>query len=433
MSPTAEGGPSNFKGFGIDGSNLGTGPSDTRAAPGHPASMRWASALAVSTDSSAAIDAALVELDQGLDHNPADLVIVFASPQFDAHLPGLYAQIRGVWPDAHLLGCTAAGVIGGNQELESAPALSLTAASLPGVQIEPFHVLHRQLPAADAPADAWRRILGIDDDTQRHAIVLPDPFSMDVGRLVAGIEEASPLGVLLGGTASGGTRPGEHRLLIDDQVHRAGAAGVLLSGNLAIDTVVSQGCRPVGAPFFVTRCRGNVVTELDGQPALEAMQAMISGLSPSDAALCKEALYVGLVMDPGRQAYGPGDFLIRYVIGVDSRTGALVLTARPTVNAVMQFHVRDAAASAADLSRLLQRTRAGEMRPPAGALLFDCVGRGERFFGMPEHDTGLIRAEFGGVPIGGFFCSGEIGPVRGKTHLHGYTAALGLFRPRLDS
>lgn len=385
--------------------------------------MRWASSIAADPDSTVAVDAALAALEGGLEHAEADLVLAFASPHFERQLAGLFERIRARWPAARLIGCSAAGVIG----------RALTAASLPGVVIEPFHLLHRQLPPVDAPPAAWAALLGIDRPAQRHAILLPDPFSMDVPRLVTGLEGATPGGVILGGTVSGGDAPGEHRLLLDDQVHRAGAVGVLLSGNVDVDTVVAQGCRPVGAPFFVTRCRGNVITELDGQPALEALQGMIARLEPADAALCQQALFVGLVMDPGQQAYGAGDFLIRYLIGVDSRTGALVIAARVQPNAVVQFHVRDAAASAADLGRLLQRARAGAQRPPAGALLFDCVGRGEAFFGVPEHDSGMIRATLGEVPVGGFFCSGEIGPVRGRTWLHGYTASLGLFRSRLDS
>ncbi|MGK0359437.1 MAG: small ligand-binding sensory domain FIST [Bradymonadia bacterium] len=395
--------------------------------------MRWASALAVSNDDIAAIDAALAGLAHDLDANPADIIFAFASADFIPHLKTLAEKARAVWPDVRVIGCSAAGSIGGNQEIEGQPALALTAASLPGVTVEPFHILHRELPLPDADANAWRTALGVDGAAQRHTVVLPDPFSMDPQRLLAGIERVSPLGVIIGGIASGGEKAGEHRLLIDDAVHRQGAVGVMLSGNLAVDTVVAQGCRPIGAPMFVTRCRRNLITELDGQSALLALQGLVNGLSPADRRLASESLFVGMVMQGDQQTYGQGDFLIRTLIGADTGTGALVVAARPEVNAVVQFHVRDAAASAADLGRLLKRSRAEAARPPAGALLFDCVGRGANFYGAPEHDTGLIRSELGAVPIGGFFCNGEIGPIHGRTHVHGFTASLGLFRPRFDS
>jgi small ligand-binding sensory domain FIST len=51
-------------------------------------------------------------------------------------------------------------------------------------------------------------------------------------------------------------------------------------------------------------------------------------------------------------------------------------------------------------------------------------------YGAPDHDTDAFRRRAGDVPLGGFFCNGEIGPVHGTTYLHGYTSAFGLFRPR---
>jgi small ligand-binding sensory domain FIST len=95
---------------------------------------------------------------------------------------------------------------------------------------------------------------------------------------------------------------------------------------------------------------------------------------------------------------------------------------------VVQFHLRDAQTSADDLAAHL-RERAREPRP-AGALLFSCLGRGRHLYGAPDHDSSVFAARYGGVPLGGFFCNGEIGPVHGRTFLHGYTSSFGLFGPR---
>jgi small ligand-binding sensory domain FIST len=96
---------------------------------------------------------------------------------------------------------------------------------------------------------------------------------------------------------------------------------------------------------------------------------------------------------------------------------------------VIQFLLRDARTAEEDLSQLLDRYRTGGARP-SGALLFSCLGRGKHLFGAADHDTGLFRERLGPIPLGGFFCNGEIGPVGGSTFLHGYTSAFGLFRSR---
>jgi small ligand-binding sensory domain FIST len=60
--------------------------------------------------------------------------------------------------------------------------------------------------------------------------------------------------------------------------------------------------------------------------------------------------------------------------------------------------------------------------------MFSCMGRGQSLYGRPNHDVEALREHVGDIAVGGFFCSGEIGPVGRRTHLHGYTSAFALFR-----
>jgi small ligand-binding sensory domain FIST len=230
--------------------------------------------------------------------------------------------------------------------------------------------------------------------------------------------------------ASGGQQPGANVLFIDATPHRAGLVGVALSGRIEIDTIVAQGCRPIGQPMFVTKCQGNILWELDGQPAVHVLHGLYQTLPAADQELARHSLFLGMVMNEHQHEYRQGDFLIRNIIGMDTERGVLAVAATPRENAVVQFHLRDAHTSAQDLDHLLSGYRtATEGSPPQGALLFSCLGRGLQLYGKPDHDTGAFRAALGDVPLGGFFCNGEIGPVQGTTFLHGYTSAFGLFRP----
>ena len=91
---------------------------------------------------------------------------------------------------------------------------------------------------------------------------------------------------------------------------------------------------------------------------------------------------------------------------------------------MLQFHLRDAATSAEDLRNVLERYHGESAGAPAGGLMFSCLGRGEGLYGVPSHDTRLLEECLGSVPLGGFFCNGEIGPVQGRTYLHGYNQLL---------
>ena len=137
-------------------------------------------------------------------------------------------------------------------------------------------------------------------------------------------------------------------------------------------------------------------------------------------------------MRPELARYGRGDFLIRNLAGAEERSGALAVGASLHEGQVVQFHLRDAQTSAEDLDARLARYRASQLggAAPAGALIFSCLGRGAHLYGVPDHDSDAFRRHIGAVPLGGFFCNGEIGPVERRTFLHGYTSAFGLFRPR---
>jgi small ligand-binding sensory domain FIST len=191
---------------------------------------------------------------------------------------------------------------------------------------------------------------------------------------------------------------------------------------------VAQGCRPVGAPFTITGAEDSMITELGGRPPLERLQELASALHGRDRDLLAQGVHLGLVINSSEADPGQGDFLIRGLVGADPESGAVVVGGEVEVGQAVQFHVRDADSADEDLRRALKREVAAlGGRPPAGALLFTCNGRGSRMFPEPDHDAGLLADALGQIPVAGFFCAGEIGPVAGRNFLHTFTASAALF------
>jgi small ligand-binding sensory domain FIST len=382
--------------------------------------MRWASALAVDPTLEAAVAAAGARVRAELGGGPADLLLAFVSGHHAAAFDRVPTLLAAHCPAGTVVGCGAAGVIGGGHEVEDRPAVALMAAVLPGVELAAFH-LDPEAPSVPAvPAG----------EEPPHFVLLADPFTFDAERFVRALDVAFPGSRTVGGLASGGRQPGANALFLGRRVHRGGCVGVALAGDVAVDAIVAQGCRPIGEPAFVTRCERNLLYELDGRRAADVLRALFEAAAPHERALFRDSLFLGVVMDDAQQTYRAGDFLIRNLLGLDPRSGALAVGAALRPGMIVQLHLRDAAASAHELRTLLAAHRARAPRPPDAVLLFSCLGRGLRLYGTPDHDTGLLRAALGDVPIAGFFCNGEIGPVRGQTFLHGYTSACGLFRPR---
>jgi small ligand-binding sensory domain FIST len=390
--------------------------------------MRWSSALSQDPGTPQAVAEAVAALRRGLGGERADLVVAFVSPHHRAAAERIPGLVAAELPGALLVGCTGGGVIGAGHEVEERAAVSLTAAALPGVEMVPFHLDTTDLPAASAPPPAWHAAIGIAPQARPKLLLLADPLTLDAGALLAGLDPAYPRSSKFGGLASGGTAPGANRLFLGDEVFRSGVVGVALSGNLRVETIVAQGCRPIGRPMLVTRCQGNVLLELDQRPPLERLSELHEALPPRDRELFRHSLFLGLEMKEDEVEYREGELLVRNLVGIDQASGAIAVGAHLKQLQVAQFLLRDARTATEDLTRLLERYRASMSVGPTGALLFSCLGRGAHLFGRPDHDTDLFREKLGEIPLGGFFCNGEIGPVGGATFLHGYTSAFALFR-----
>jgi small ligand-binding sensory domain FIST len=395
--------------------------------------MRWASSAVADEPLDSLIETAAERVLDGLGQRTPDLVVVFVSPHFTDAYEQVPALVRGAVGGGLLIGCSAGGVIGGGSEMEERPALSLTAAILPGVDVRPFHIDARGLPE---PSDrsGWETTMRSRAEDDPSFLLLPDPFTCDAERLLRGLDTSFPRARKIGGLASGARSPGANRLYLGPNSYAGGAVGVALSGNLVVDTVVAQGCRPIGEPMFVTACKDNLLLELDGRQPLEVLRDLYESLSSDDREIFRHSLFLGLVMDEHRDRYTDGDFLIRNLLGVSEDSRGLAIGATLGENQVVQFHLRDRRKSAEDLEVMLSRyAAAAAARPPAGSLLFSCLGRGERLYGVADHDSGVFHKHMGEVPLGGFFCNGEIGQVQDRTFLHGYTSAFGMFRPHADA
>jgi small ligand-binding sensory domain FIST len=178
----------------------------------------------------------------------------------------------------------------------------------------------------------------------------------------------------------------------------------------------------------ITSASGNVIHELAGRPALETVERLVGEMSARERALIAGGLLIGIVIDSGKPEYEQGDFLVRGVLGADPSSGSLVVGATVHEGQIVRLHARDAQSADEDLRRALRlRVEALAGQPPAGAIVFSCNGRGRAMFGTPDHDALAVTEELGGVPAAGFFAAGEIGPVGGRSFLHGFTATVAVF------
>jgi small ligand-binding sensory domain FIST len=294
--------------------------------------------------------------------------------------------------------------------------VAVWAAALGGGEAQVFHAEAMEGPEGTAVA-------GMPAGDASAIVLLPDPYSFPADAVVAEMGDVP----VLGGVSSARTLDGGAALFCGDEVKSDGAVGVAFTG-VDVHAAVSQGAAPIGPEMTVTSAEGHMIRELAGRPALTALRDAVAGLPDSEREKVAEGLLLGMVVDAGKPEFERGDFLVRALLGADPDTGAIAVGAPVEAGEVVRLHVRDAGSADSDLREVLarERRRMGGAAP-AGALMFTCNGRGRDMFGDADHDALAADAALAGAPVAGFFAAGEIGPVGGRTHLHGFTATLAVF------
>ncbi len=355
-----------------------------------------------------------------------DLAFLFASSDYAEEFPELVASARRATRARLLIGCSSQGVIGTGREVEGQPALALLTFSLPGAVLRPVRLARGTLEQCRGP-EAWHGMTRVSPDVVSAWFLFADPFTLDAEGLLVAWSEAYPGTPMVGGMASGDLRLRRTHVFLNDEVYDRGAVAMALGGSYGVRTIVSQGCTPIGEPWTITGATGNVIETIARRPAYQVLLETVHALPREVQQRARGNLFVGLAMDEYREELHRGDFLIRNFLGADAESGTLTVGAIPRPGQTLQFQFRDRVAADEDLRELLEAANAAlGGHEPIGALLCSCNGRGIGLFGTPDHDARAVADRLGPIPLAGFFCNGEVGPVGSRNFLHGFTASIAL-------
>jgi small ligand-binding sensory domain FIST len=362
-------------------------------------------------------------------------------------LDHLSAELPGVtdWS-----GTVGIGIASNNVEYFDEPAMAVMLCEIPSDQYRVF--------SGVAPLN-----LGFEAHT---ALVHADGGTQDLAELLQEMASRTATGYLFGGLTASRTRALQFALAGDGNIRGQGAARGVFSGGLSgvafgagvsLVSRVTQGCQPVSKLRRVDAADNNVVTEIDGEPALDVLlrDLDVSLGKPHEALAAIRATLVGLVRGSdasGDNAMGRGgnfgsDVIVRHIVGLDPGRRGIAVADQVETGMQLAFCQRNMQAAKADLIRICAEIRE-ELEPLeltmetasalaasqaesaphparriAGALYVSCSGRGGPHFGGPSAELQIVRRALGDVPLVGFFAGGEIA----RHHLYGYTGVLTVF------
>jgi small ligand-binding sensory domain FIST len=276
---------------------------------------------------------------------------------------------------------------------------------------------YRVLPMLRDPG--LSELLDIQDWLSRSpthfGIVHGDPRNGNAPELIARLAERMPGGYLVGGLTS--SRSEEPQ--IANSIVQGGLSGVVFDARVEIATGLTQGCSPIAGRHVITECERNIIAKIDDRPALDVFYEDIGEILARDLNRAAGYIFAGLPL-PGSDT---GDYLVRNLIGVDTKNHLLAIGDLIEPGQALQFCRRDGRTAWEDLQRMLDDLKARCTRPPRGGVYYSCLGRGQNLFGNDSEELRAIRGALGDFPLVGFFANGEISNNR----LYGYTGVLTLF------
>jgi small ligand-binding sensory domain FIST len=309
---------------------------------------------------------------------------------------------------SHWVGTLGNGIVASGVEIYGQSAISILVMALPDDDFRLFEPIVDSLDDFRAKHGEW-----IDRHHPILGVVHGDPHNRDIAEIIEDISEETSTFLVGGLTSSRGKA-----VQVSDSVDEGGLSGVLFAPDQPAITGLTQGCTPIGPRHRVTEGEDNIIKKIDDRDAVDVLREDVGELLSRDLRRIGGYIYVSFPI----AASDTGDYLVRNLIGVDLSRGWIQVGELVSPGMALSFCRRDNDSALKDLKRMLSDVSRRAEAPPKAALYFSCIARGQHLFGPQSEEVKEIKAQFGDIPLAGFFANGEISNNR----LYGYTGVLTL-------
>jgi hypothetical protein len=345
------------------------------------------------------------------------LVLVFGSPSVIQE-SAWRSDLQQQYPNARLLGCSTAGEIAGTMVLDE--SLVATAIRFEQSQVKANVITLSPGESSLTAGDRLGQLL--EKENLTHVFVLSDGLQVNGSDLVRGLSQHLPEGVsLTGGLSGDGDRFEQTYVLLDDEAQSNRIAAIGIYGDrLRVGYGSLGGWMPFGTERRITKSEGNVLYELDGQPALALYKTYLAEHATGLPA-------TGLLFPLRLKDQG----LVRTILAVDEAEQSLTFAGDVPEGSIAQLmhanfdRLIDGAIEAAETSHTALKGGSTEL-----AILISCVGRKLVLKQRTEEEIEGVQEVLGEQAVlTGFYSYGEISPFApgAPTQLHNQTMTITTF------
>ncbi len=339
----------------------------------------------------------------------ANLALLYASDHFAREFDALVGQLKAASGIDSVVGTVGMGIVDRSGERFDRPCLSVLAMALPAESFRSFGPIQQGWDSAPALLSDWA-----GQQAMSLALVAADPRTPDLPGLLSDLANGCRA-YCLGGLTASRRGPATAGAKVSTE---PGLSGVLLGDGVPVAVGLSQSCVPLTEPMAITAADGQVVKEIEGQPALNALLDLVERDFGGDLAGAWPFLHPAFPVLGAER----GDYLVRDFVGLDPDQGCFAVGELVEPGRRILFCRRDPDAARSDLVRMADEVLGRTSAPPQAAVYISCVARGPQLFGAKGAELEILRERLGEIPITGFYAAGEIAGER----LYGYTGVLAL-------
>ncbi len=357
-----------------------------------------------------------------------DFVMVFATVGYNQGL--LIRAIREATSGAPLSGCSGEGIITQETVVESNFGVSVMVLRSDELRFNNACVKALGRGAGLAGEELAASIRPFLREDSLACFLLADGLTLNFDPFLASFEKTlgriSPLPIF-GGLAADNWAARKTYQYHNDEVFSEGISCIVMSGTGTIAWGINHGCVPIGSKRTITRSEGNIIREIDGVPALEALKDYFAEDWQSQWNKTSLNLCLGFKTPAHiREAYEA--YIVRYMMAKDDQQGTVTIQSDAQEGGDLWIVRRDKELIRNGLKEISRQIRdqAGTGKPKF-VLQFECVGRGKVVF-REQEKVELIRSlqqDLGGdIPWLGFYTYGEIGPIARHDCFHNFTSVV---------
>ncbi|TFE68797.1 hypothetical protein A7Q09_00755 [Methylacidiphilum sp. Yel] len=317
----------------------------------------------------------------------------------------------------------SSGIVGQGIENEGQASFSLMLLHHAALKVQGIPIDTHLIDSLEI-VDNWKSIVSFDPSEIKGFILFSEP-NFPIERFLKYLNQAYPNIPAWGGIPNGKEN---EPCIYYNRKPIAGCLLVPLAGDIQLDVIVSQACRPIGEPYMITNAEQNILYTLGRKTAYQALAKAFDSLSEKERLAVQGHLFIGLAVSEYLEEFKQGDFIIRNILGADPSTGAIAIGALARIGQTVQYQLRDPVSATLSLQKVLEEEKlkaAARKVAPYAVLQAICTGRGKNLFGPSANvDAKSVQDYFPGIPQAGFFANGEIGPSWGMNFLHGYSTSI---------